>query len=193
MRFMASPSPETDVVSLLTHDHEVLRHLTTGFEGLGQEQRAERLRDLTVNLVRHEVAEERIVYPAIRTDVLPGDAMASALIGEEKEIEGLLRDLEKLLPESDSFEAILDRVQSQVLGHMRDEELNLFPLLRRLEADVRRWELGARYLRAVRSAPTHPHPHAPDTRPGTLVAGPIAALVDRVRDAVHRSADAPDD
>lgn len=32
-------------------------------------------------------------------------------------------------------------------------------------------------------APTHPHPSAPDTPPGNLVAGPVGALFDRIRDA----------
>lgn len=46
-----------------------------------------------------------------------------------------------------------------------------------------RVELGRRYVKAKDAAPTHPHPHAPDTPPGNVVLGPVAALVDRVRDA----------
>ncbi len=34
-------------------------------------------------------------------------------------------------------------------------------------------------------APTHPHPHAPNTPPGNIVGG-AAAAVDKVRDAVRR-------
>jgi hypothetical protein len=29
------------------------------------------------------------------------------------------------------------------------------------------------------------HPHAPDARPGNKVVGPVAALVDRTRDALQ--------
>ena len=46
-----------------------------------------------------------------------------------------------------------------------------------------RIELGKRYVKAKEAAPTHPHPHAPDSPPGNVVLGPVAALVDRVRDA----------
>ena len=31
-------------------------------------------------------------------------------------------------------------------------------------------------------SPTHPHPNAPNTPPGNIVVGPIAAFMDRIRD-----------
>jgi hypothetical protein len=37
---------------------------------------------------------------------------------------------------------------------------------------------------AKSTAPTRPHPHAPAAPPGNLLAGPVAAVVDRVRDVV---------
>lgn len=39
--------------------------------------------------------------------------------------------------------------------------------------------------RAYSSAPTRPHPSAPDTSPGNAIAGPVAALSDRIRGAVR--------
>jgi hypothetical protein len=36
-------------------------------------------------------------------------------------------------------------------------------------------------------APTHPHPNAPDTPPGNMVLGPVAALADRFRDAMRKA------
>ncbi len=185
---MSGPSPESDITTLLTHDHEVLKHLSTGFKGLSPDDMDKRFRDLVFNLVRHEVAEERIVYPAVRSGVLPGDAVGSALMEEENEIEQLLAVLEHMDVDAGSFAEVLDGLQSKVLEHMRDEELNLFPLLRDLVSDMRRWELGDHYMRAVRSATTHPHPRIPNNRAGTMALEPIAAIVDRVRDAIRSSA-----
>jgi hypothetical protein len=34
-------------------------------------------------------------------------------------------------------------------------------------------------------APTHPHPHAPSTPPGNVVAGAAASIVDKARDALR--------
>jgi hypothetical protein len=52
--------------------------------------------------------------------------------------------------------------------------------------------------KAKKLAPTRPHPRAPDSPPGNLVAAPLAAMMDRGRDLVremaermtHRGADA---
>ena len=52
--------------------------------------------------------------------------------------------------------------------------------------------MGERYERAKASAPTHPHPHAPNTPPGNVVLGPIAALADRIRDAARNEDDQSD-
>lgn len=63
----------------------------------------------------------------------------------------------------------------------------MFPLLRQYEDIDTRRALARRYERALAAAPTHPHPHAPDTPPGNLLLGPIAAVLDRVRDAVRQA------
>lgn len=182
---MSEARTGSGIVALLTHDHEVLRHLVTGFGQIDQGDWQEKIHDLTASLVRHEVAEQRVVYPAVRADVLSGDAVATALLAQEAEAEELLAALEKLDGVGGSFAAVLDQLQTLVLDHMRDEETLLFPLLRNLEDDVRQSELADRYTHAMAAAPTRPHPHAPDTPPGNAVMGPIAALVDRVRDAVQ--------
>ena len=185
---MTGPHPDSDIVPLLIHDHDVLKHLAAGLHRLDPGKRDQRLREWTVRLVRHETAEERVVYPAVRVDVLPGDAVAATLISQERAIEELIVALEKLDSDGPAFESVLDGLQTQMIEHIHDEEVSLFPLLRDLEADVHRWELGDRYARVIRAAPTHPHPHLPEHRPGIVVAEPIAALIDRVRDAVHRAA-----
>jgi hypothetical protein len=40
-----------------------------------------------------------------------------------------------------------------------------------------------------RMAPTHPHPHTPDSTLGATVAGAVSAVVDRARDAVREASD----
>jgi hypothetical protein len=184
---VTGPHPDSDIVPLLTHDHDVLRHLTTGFSGLGPHERDMRLRDLTIQLVRHEFAEERVVHSAIRVDVLPGDAVTSILLAQETDIKELLATLKRLDSAGTAFDAVLDGLQTQVLEHFRDEEVRLFPLVLKLESDVRRWELGDKYASVIRTAPTSPHPHVPSSRPQILVAEPIAALIDRVRDSVQKA------
>jgi hypothetical protein len=60
----------------------------------------------------------------------------------------------------------------------------VFPMLTDAERPTERALLGSRFDRAKASAPTHPHPHLRGSAPWNQVLGPIAALVDRARDAV---------
>jgi len=50
-------------------------------------------------------------------------------------------------------------------------------------------ELGERMEKAKKLAPTRPHPRAPDQPPGNLVAGTVAAVMDRAKDVVRDSVD----
>ena len=50
-------------------------------------------------------------------------------------------------------------------------------------------ELGKRMEKAKKIAPTRPHPRAPDSPPGNLVSGTMAAVMDRGRDLVRGAAD----
>ena len=44
--------------------------------------------------------------------------------------------------------------------------------------------MGEAILIAETVAPTHPHPHGPQTALGNLVFGPFVAIADRVRDKI---------
>ena len=45
--------------------------------------------------------------------------------------------------------------------------------------------LHEKMAKAKAMAPTHPHPNAPNTPPGNLMAGPLAAMADKVRDLLR--------
>jgi hemerythrin superfamily protein len=137
--------------------------------------------------VQHEVAEEVVVYPAIRSDAPDGDAAVTPRLGEQSEVEKKLAKMEKLDTTAPEFVVQLAELESAVLAHAQAEEESIFPLLRALEGEDKLTEMGARYERAKASAPTHPHPHAPNTPPGNKVFGPLTALFDKARDAARRS------
>ena len=46
-------------------------------------------------------------------------------------------------------------------------------------------ELGEALDQAKQAAPTRPHPQAPDQLPGLALAGPVAAIYDRLRDRLQ--------
>jgi hypothetical protein len=96
--------------------------------------------------------------------------------------------MEKAGPDDAQFTARIEKLRQEVLEHAAKEETEVFqPLGQVLDSD-RRQQLGSRYQMAKAAAPTHPHPSAPDTPPGNMALGPVAALIDRARDAMHKIA-----
>lgn len=174
---------QSDIVELITEDHEALKSRLGEVTPAQGTDRDRVFRDLTEALVRHEVAEEVVVYPALRR-LDRGDAVADARISEQAEAESKLAELERFRSDTSEFATGFSQLQDSVLGHAQLEEREVLPMLAELPED-RRFELGHRYVRARSSAPTHPHPSAPDTPPGNVLAGPVAALFDRIRDAAR--------
>lgn len=181
---MSETTTTKDIVELLLEDHETAKALLTKISAAAPEQREALFWELVPELVRHEVAEEVVVYPTIRSEAPDGEREVEPRLHEQQEAEELLDQMEGLDRSSAEFGAKLAKLQAGVLEHAHAEEQNILPLLRALEDTKKRVELGARYERAKSAAPTHPHPNAPDTPPGNKVLGPITGLFDKTRDAL---------
>ena len=174
-----------DIVNLLKSDHQAAKVLLERLGNLS-DGREEYFCEVVHTLVGHEVAEELVIYPAIRESP-SGDAVAHDRLAEQAEAEQLLADMESDDLSSAVFIQKFATLRGAVLAHAEAEESTVFPLLEQITTPEQRQELGARYTKAKDRAPTHPHPHAPDAPPGNKLLGPIAAIFDRARDAVHHS------
>ena len=180
-------APSDDLVSLLTQDHAAVRQRFAQFDSAAPTGRAELFWKLMDQLVRHEVGEETVLYPAVR-DLEGGDAIADTRMAEEAEAEKLLATMEDLDPESDDFTAALATLHNAVLDHAHKEETEVFPLLLAQVESDRLLYLGQKFKGAKLAAPNHPHPHMPQGSTAQRVVGPVAAFFDRMRDAVRSSA-----
>ncbi len=171
----------SDVVTLLKQDHRNIRQM---FKDMRSEPlRRDRFQEIVKYIVTHEVAEEEVVYPAVRR-LEGGKAIADERIKEQAMAEEELRDMEKMSTEE--FANELAQLERDVLEHAELEEATAFAMLREQLDTDELMKLGRRYQMAKQAAPTHPHPHAPNTPPGNVFLGPIVALVDNIRDAVKR-------
>ncbi|MEV6952529.1 hemerythrin domain-containing protein [Streptomyces sp. NPDC051183] len=174
-----------DVIAELTVDHREVDEMFGVIERTtpAHERRtwAERL---TIELVRHSVAEEEHLYPAIRERFPDGDLIADKEIADHARVEKLLKDLEGLDAAGPEFDRLLAALRAEVSAHVRDEEQNLFPRLRQACSAEVLHELGDKVRRAKKFAPTRPHPGAPYRPPANLLLAPGTGLVDRVRDFV---------
>jgi len=187
---MATMDPMgTDVISLLVNDHREVERMFHQLEntarGDGETHRTLSTQ-VIAELVRHSVAEEQYLYPAVRKVVPDGDEIADHEIEEHSEAERTMKHLESADPEKDAddYQKYLHTLISEIRHHVEEEEKNLFPKLSAHADTAELEDLGAKLSRAKDRAPTHPHPGAPDKPPMNKLLDPGAGLVDRVRDAL---------
>ncbi|GAB2595866.1 hemerythrin domain-containing protein [Streptomyces capparidis] len=175
-----------DVIAELTTDHREVEEMLEQLLAVppGDQARRDIVDRLTIELIRHAVAEEEHLYPAVREHLAEGDALADKELADHAEVERILKDLEGLDPTDARFEQLVARLRTTVGEHVEDEERRLFVMLRDACSPQALTELGDRVRRAKRTAPTRPHPAAPDTPPANKLLAPGAGLVDRARDAL---------
>jgi hemerythrin superfamily protein len=180
-------SKQDDITVELTKDHNELREMFGKLRaGAAGDERTELVHEMTTELVKHSVAEEVHLYPLIRKILPDGDALADKELEEHAEVEQALKELEKLDPSDSKYGQLIDNVIHDVTEHAGEEEDVIFPQLREKCSSDELHELGDKVRRVKSIAPTHPHPSAPDTPPGNVIMGPMAGLVDRVRDAMAK-------
>ncbi|MFI2353040.1 hemerythrin domain-containing protein [Streptomyces sp. NPDC019443] len=173
-----------DVINELTADHREIDSLFARIQALptGDSQRRRLADTLTMELVRHAVAEEEHLYPAVRRYVDGGDDIADKELSDHGEVERMLKELEDLEPGDSRFDTLVAELKRSVTTHVTDEENRLFPLLANSCSREKLQELGEFIRRAKETAPTRPHPAAPDTPPLSKLLAPGLGMVDRIRD-----------
>ena len=148
-----------DLVTLLREDHQAMKALVGQVGQAGVDQR-DLFSRIVHDLITHEVAEEEVVYPAVRREVEGGDQLADARIAEQHEAEETLAKMEKMDPDTPQFASQLQALKEDVLKHAEAEETHVFPRLQ-FSGDAARLEhLGSAYRAAKLAAPTHPDPNA---------------------------------
>jgi hemerythrin superfamily protein len=174
---------ERDVISVLTRDHGQVQQLFARLQpARDPAQRRLLAEQVTIELVRHAVAEEMYLFPVARTVLPDGDAIADTQIADHTEIEKSLKELEKTDPASPAFDVVLTQLLPQVQRHINTEEEELFPRLADHLGHNELIDLGDRVQAAKDKAPTRPHPAAPDRPPLNKLLAPGTGLVDRIRD-----------
>jgi hemerythrin-like domain-containing protein len=178
---------QRDVIEILEHDHREVEEMFKELESLrgatSDEDRSRRkdlAEQVTIELVRHSVAEEVLVYPAVESQVSAEEAEHARK--EHAEAEETMHRLEKLDADDPAFDDELATLMAEIRHHIEDEEGEMFAHMRQVidQDELRR--LGTAVEAFKKVAPTRPHPHVPNTAVARLAAGPAASLFDRMRD-----------
>lgn len=180
---MDSSRAGMDVVDVLTEDHRDVSALIANIKSVTDPVVRRDLTDTVISeLVRHAVAEEMYVYPAMRDHLENGDKAVAHDVEEHDQIERVMKRLEDVDVRSAEFEAALVELERMVEHHVRDEEGEQFPLMRQEIPREELVELAEKVETAKKLAPTRPHPNAPNSELFHKLVGPGVGLVDRLRD-----------
>ncbi|MDX2841171.1 hemerythrin domain-containing protein, partial [Streptomyces ipomoeae] len=120
-----------DVIEELKTDHREVERLFGKIEELpfGDPQRKEYADLVTIELVRHSVAEEEYLYPTVRRYVDDGDTLADRELEEHAAAERTMKDLERCAADDPDFERLIAQLMAEIRHHVREEESDLFPRL----------------------------------------------------------------
>ena len=178
-------STDHDVIDVLMTDHREVELMFTELEGLfGPGADADRRREVTDNvtieLVRHAVAEEVVVYPRVKEKVSEEEAERARR--EHAEAEATMKRLEQMDSDDPRFEAEIRTLMTEIREHVAEEEGEMFPHMRTVFTDEELVSMKRQVEAIKKLAPTRPHPSVPNTPGPRLAAGPVAGLFDRLRD-----------
>src|SRR4051812_15195727 len=178
---------QRNVIDVLEHDHREVEEMFGELESLrgastdeAKSRRKELTDQVTIELVRHSVAEEVLVYPKVEDKVSAEEAEHARK--EHAEAEETLKRLEKLDPGDSGFDDELQTLMGEIRHHIEDEEAEMFADMRKVIDEEELRTLGARVEAFKKVAPTRPHPSVSNQPLPRTAAGPPASLFDRMRD-----------
>src|SRR5436309_2926357 len=126
---------QRDVIEVLEHDHREVEEMFSELESLRgastDEAKARRktlTEQVTIELVRHSVAEEVLVYPQVEKKVSAEEAEHAR--EEHAEAEEILHRLEKLDADDPAFDDELAQLMGEIRHHIEDEEGQIFTQMR---------------------------------------------------------------
>jgi hemerythrin-like domain-containing protein len=180
---------QRDVVDVLTEDHREFDRIFTELEGLRGRmepdvltRKRELVDDVTIGLVKHSVAEETQVYQRVEKQVDKGEAEHSK--EEHAEAEETMKRLERMDPADPGFDDAVAELIREIRHHVEHEEGRMFTELRATFSRDELVEMAQQVETVKKIAPTRAHPMTPNEPGIRMAVGPVASLLDHLRDAV---------
>jgi hemerythrin-like domain-containing protein len=174
-------SSEPTALDLLKQDHREVEDLFARFEktsASAHRRRQQLVGKMIEELSRHAAIEEEIFYPAARREVAAANEEVLEALEEHHVVKWTLNELEHMDPSDERYGAKVSVLIDSVRHHVEEEEKRLFTTIRRALGAPRLREIGAELAAAKASAPTRPHPQAPDTPPRNIITQSITAPFD---------------
>jgi hemerythrin-like domain-containing protein len=131
-------------VALLKQDHRTVEALFDQFEDAEESEQSQLAERICQLLTVHTQIEEEILYPAAKEafseDEEDEDLVNEAQV-EHNSAKELIARIEGMTPDDETFKATVTVLGEYVKHHVKEEENELFPALKKTELDLK--EMGA--------------------------------------------------
>lgn len=183
-----TPGEERTFIDELIEEHEQIHVLFDALVVAPDDEKPRLLRELVGAIVKHEVAEQVVVYPAARRAGATGRQVVESRLEEQFGLDTKLHRLEHLGIGSEAFYALLLDVERDVHLHTKYEERTLLEPLRLAVPPEQLVALAKQYEIVRAAAPAHPYPDG-DVSPNSTrarVRGGLLSVLRGVRDSLSR-------
>jgi hemerythrin superfamily protein len=124
-----------DAIQLLKKDHAEVTSLFTRYEDASdRDEKTEIASEICRKLTIHSLCEEELLYPAAHESI-DDDLVYQAEV-EHQSAKDLIARIEDADPEAENYDAMVRVLCEYVRRHVKEEEGELFPQLRRSDLDL---------------------------------------------------------
>jgi hemerythrin superfamily protein len=135
-----------DVLTLLKRDHADVKDLFKRIEHAKGSRARETWEEISTKLTLHEELEETHFYPKLKEEEAARDLVLESY-QEHHVLDLLIEEISPLTPDDEAWEPKLKVLQENVEHHIKEEEEELFPKVRKIWSTDRRAEIGETMLR----------------------------------------------
>ena len=131
-------------VELLKEQHDKVKKAFKEFEKLDREDteaQQQLVQSVCEDLKLHTTLEEELFYPAAREAIADEDLLNEAQV-EHETAKMLIEQLENMGPDDPNFHATFTVLGEYVLHHVKEEEGEMFPQVKKTDLDLE--DLGSR-------------------------------------------------
>ena len=175
-----------DAIDILKHDHRMVEQLFRDYQAAASDEQRRGVVEIIIReLSKHAALEELMVYPLAKKALPDGEKEIDEHLAEHLSAKKTLAALDELSAGDQKTDGLMAELQREIEHHVQEEEGEMLPKLRDAVDQQALDELGQALDQAKQTAPTRPHPQAPDEPPGLALAGPVATIYDRLRDRLQ--------
>jgi len=142
-KMMEGQSAPSDAIALLEKDHREVEAMFEKFEKLdSKSEKAQLAAKICLSLTVHTTIEEEILYPPAHKKI-EHDLVDEAIV-EHNGAKQLIAEIEAMKPSEHLYDAKVKVLSEYVKHHVKEEQNEMFPQLRRSGIDLRK--LGAQLM-----------------------------------------------